>query len=398
MRSILPAVALLLACSDRAPVSSTHDAGVGRRVFDPPDRKVRAVPPYNIHAGGVGPYKLGASLREVLALHGPRVELLQIDRVVDASLVRTDGDKLVIGAGRTAQVVFISVVAADIAVTDGGLEVGAIRDQVDRTLGPVEDDGIADPRILRYREIPGLRLVVEDNRVTGMMVAAPPGEATVETPRKGAAEPRPPRCTDRQESAAVLVSVARVKQPLRASVARGCFGADAESLVFSGGDLAVVGGEPGRPRRLAATAIADLTFAAGLDVDGDARQEIVAITQTTVLTERIVRLHVLSLEGGRLVPRTREGGEELYRLSSAAATWVGAKLREIELLLEIAATRETLEIGGLYVRRSGAVVRDIAPLQPVSIAVPRSRRRGAAIAEPPPATGVAPTPPEPTAR
>jgi hypothetical protein len=380
---ILAIVVVLAACGDGEAVKPSDDAGVPRRVFDPPPRKVRAVPPFDIHAGGVGPYyRLGAPLRDVLLSlpSGPRVELLQIDRVVDFSLVRTDGDAIVLGANRNARIDFITVLAPGIARTARGIEVGLTLVEAEQMLGPRLTAPLADPRMARFAAAPELQLVTDGLKIEGIVVAAPR-----EPEEHGAPRARTPRCAERSERSADLIRAGRLGKPVGARVLPGCFtGEHPEAVVVADEELAVVGGDVGKPRRLAGQPIADAAFVGTLDVDRDGRHEIVVVHRR-VSDKLVLRVEVLALEGGRLVTRGPAGGQQAYAISTTSAAWVGAKLPELDLVLELEAGNETIIVSGLYLRRVGSSLREIAPLERITLAVPRGRRRpgpGVAVEEP----------------
>jgi hypothetical protein len=367
-RSAILLVVTALACGERDATPRHEDGGVGRRVFDPPPRKVRAVPPYRIADAGIGPYRLGDPLREVFELlpGGPRVELLQLERLVDFSLVRTDGDKLVIGADRSAAVAFVAALGPGVARTEDGVEVGTSVDEVERHLGPrAAAPAVVDPRLIRYAAAPGLRIVALDGAVAALLVAATPP----------AGRPRAaPRCPRRLESELALVTAARLKAGARVHL--GCFtGAGGEALVVGPTGFAVVGGVTGRVRRLLGDAREDLAFGGALDLDGDARDEIVLVRRPRG-DALVVAVEVLSVEGGRLVPRLGPGGATVYQLATPAAEWIGARLRDLDVLIEVAGSGDGVAVGGVFVRRGPGGLRDVAPLSPVALPLSRGRRRG----------------------
>lgn len=171
------------ACSRRDTSASTRfDAGPPpRRVIGAPPRQVRALPPYAISVDGVGPYRLGVPLTQVLSAlpSGPRMTLLQIPGMLDYSVVRDEG--LLVGGERQGAASFIAVVAPEIARTEAGLGVGASQDAVVRDLGPAlaAPAVAADPALWRGARLPGATFLVEAGRVSGVLITDPPGRAAI---------------------------------------------------------------------------------------------------------------------------------------------------------------------------------------------------------------------------
>ena len=71
--------------------------------------------------------------------------------------------------------------------------------------------------------------------------------------------------------------------------------------------------------------------------------------------------------------------ETVFKLSSSWAAWVGAKLEDTELYVEVQGRGGVLEVGGLYVHRDGSVLRDVMPLVAKPLVV-RQKRRPANVA------------------
>jgi hypothetical protein len=64
----------------------------------------------------------------------------------------------------------------------------------------------------------------------------------------------------------------------------------------------------------------------------------------------------------------RAAGEEVYRLTSGAASSVGVKqLKDVDLLIEAEPGDEELVVTGFYLHRAGGRVRTVSPLQPRTI-------------------------------
>lgn len=286
-----------------------YDASRKRRVIEPPRGEVRALPPHAIHGEGIGPYVIGASLKNILDLlpFGPRVVLVEIDGVVDYSLVRAERGSILIGVEVPLGVSFLTVLDDEIAKTETQVGVGSGESQLREALGPElsQPSRVTDPRLLGFRHLPGVRFLLDDAPRSGggargerqvtavvvfrgsgdpgsrMMDASPSREAESETgdavsppsatppPNEtpagtAPAQPAPPRCADPAPLApyhGVIRDAARLEpgkghRSSAGSAARlefGCFSigqseATLGAIVAQGDRLAVVAVErsPGR--------------------------------------------------------------------------------------------------------------------------------------------------------
>lgn len=412
-RMALSCLALAAACRDQSAPARNDEESPGQRVFLPPPGVVRAVPPHRIEPDGVGPYRLGAELKDLLNTlpEGPRVELLQIDRMVGYRLVRVAQDKILVGIGPDGRVSFIAALDPEIAKTEGGLGVGSDIAELREALGPeLPMEGTRDPRLVELEKLPNARVVVDRGRAAAIVVrlgsadgggqdisaadalsgGGPPGQVPVRAPRAARTAPNPAEgddvCTPASAMEALadqpLASIARIDEAAEVVAQYGCFTGNApEAVIESGDELVLVVGEPGHLRRAAALSVPGLHFASAVDIDGDGRQELVAVSEKRSSDALAVRVEVLRGENGRLVGA---GADEVYRVTAAAAAPVGARLKDIELLVEAYAADEALTVTGLYLHRVGAV-RTVAPLLPKTIVL-RPRRRseaGGAAASPP---------------
>jgi hypothetical protein len=396
----LAVAALATGCSDSNKGAQLDDAGVRRRVFGSPPGRVRAVPPHDINSEGVGPYRLGARMREVLNTipHGPRVEISRIEGLFDYSLVRTEDDTLVVGVRRSTGVAFISVLAEKIGLTEDGVGVGSTSHELTESLGePLVDDSSArDPRIRTFSSLPQARFLVEGGRVRAVVVAPSTRRVAAKVEVDAGVETG---CgyglRDHDED---VVSAAKLRSGARTEVVHGCFASMAgDALVISAPRIVLVVGQPGKLRRVAAAPITGLVFGGAVDIDGDKRHEIAAVSLTSTATEKVVKVTVLRAEGGRLAPLA---SETVFKLSSSWAAWVGAKLEDTELFIEVEGRGGIVAVGGLYVHRDGNVLRDVLPLSSKPLVVRQKRRPGgAAPSGRPPDAGLRapPLPPPPDA-
>src|SRR5262249_36196587 len=136
----------------REPKEAPRDAQRARRVIEPTER-VGPLPPYAIRADGVGPYKIGEKLSDLLEqlASGPRSALFDIPGVVHRNLIRAEDNTILIGGEQASTASFVAVVGADVAFfTESGVHVGSTRDELIDALGPpIDDPGRArDPRLL----------------------------------------------------------------------------------------------------------------------------------------------------------------------------------------------------------------------------------------------------------
>ncbi|HTM23084.1 MAG TPA: hypothetical protein VL172_21335, partial [Kofleriaceae bacterium] len=143
--------------------------------------------------------------------------------------------------------------------------------------------------------------------------------------------------------------------------AAGCLGAGEPIAIVYGGDkLALVAGEPGKLRRIDMQPVAGLVFAGPIDVDRDGRDEVAVVSRRDVDDARIWRYEIYRLEQGKLV---RKLDRDAYTISAHSAQLVGARLQEIDLLLELTSDGESLRAGGLFLHTGAKAPRNLAPLR-----------------------------------
>jgi hypothetical protein len=125
-----------------------------------------------------------------------------------------------------------------------------------------------------------------------------------------------------------------------------------------------------------------LVFAAPIDVDGDGADEIAAVTRRASEDSIEFRVEVFQSDMTPLASR------QAYVLEATTIRWVGAeRLEDTDLLLELESPSPGLvRIGGIYIQRSRATLRNVAPLKTKMLRV-RVRR--------PPAPTPTPTPMSP---
>lgn len=391
----------LAACRDESEQARGADEeSLGQRVFQAPAGVVRAVPPHRIQPNGIGPYLLGAEFKAILSTlpHGPRVEVIQIDRVVGYRLVRVAQDAILVGIGQGGKASMVAALDPEIAKTEDGWGVGSEIDTLREALGPERTvAGARDPKLVELARLPNARVVIRGHRVAAIVVG-PEGADTgrdlgpadalsggaTSRPAGGAARPRPP-ATPPSESGCTVASAlealasepvaatARAAESKDAAVYYGCFtGEDPEAVVAEGDQLVLVTGEPGKLRKGATMSVPGLVFAGVSDVDGDGRHDLIAVSESRSGEALGMRIEVVRADGGRLVTAA---DEEVYRVTSDAAVPV-AKLKDIEILIEAYHAGDALEVGGYFVQWDGDEVRSIAPLQPKTVELGSRRRSG----------------------
>lgn len=361
LRALLALVALVAGCGGEADKPAPRlGREPPRRVIEPPRGDLRALPPHEITADGIGPYRLAMPMAKILSAlpSGPRIALLQIPGVVDHSAVHDDG--LIIGGERQGDASFVAALRPGIARTAGGVEVGGALTEAAAAFGPelVEPDVARDPRLWVGATMPGARLIVEDQRIAAVVVAAPSAARPRAKPAPTPACARPP-----------LPRTLGVP-----SVARGACLEGADAVAAIGDTVVALATGDGKVRKIAGIDLPGLRWVAPLAADG--KDELVAVLDRRTADARVVSIVALALEGGRLV---RLGDLDAYRLTENNAAWIGARLADLDLRLEVTREGDTLTVGGLLVN-GRAPVADLGPLLPVQLRLhrraPDDRDRG----------------------
>jgi hypothetical protein len=331
-----------------------HDTRRTPRVIEPSTERVGPLPPYGIRADGVGPYKLGEKLSDLLEQlpSGPQIVLFEIPGLVHRNVIRAEDDAILIGGEQASIASFVAVVGPEVASV-AGVRVGSTRDELIAALGPpVEDAERAhDPRLIAPSALPNLRVVVDaGGKLAAIVVTgtAASSRATAECPR--------PAATERAVGA--------------------CMSGAGELVAVNGDEIAI---RTADDERALATLpkLPGLVFAAPLRIASEARDELVAITRTDEAATRTWWLAAYRLEGTRLL-RTVDTAQ-LYQLSSANARWIGADLHDVELYLELTSRPDGIDVGGLLTTHSSSrtkTVADVVVIAPTQVA--RHRGKSAA--------------------
>jgi hypothetical protein len=340
-----------------------------RRVIEPSTDRVGPLPPYAIRADGVGPYKLGEKLSDLLEQlpSGPQIVLFEIPGVVHRNVIRAEDDAILIGGEQASTATFVAVVGSDVARTEG-VHVGSSKDDLITALGPPVDDPerAHDPRLIAPSALPNLRIVFDANRITAIVVtsSAARARAVTDCPR--------PAPTERGVGA--------------------CMTAAGELIEVNGDEVAIRNADGDRTIATVPK-LTGLVFAAPLRSAAEARDELVAITRSDEATTRTWWIAAYRLEGTRLI-RTIDA-TQIYQLSSANARWIGTDLRDVELYLELTSRPDGVDVGGLLTTRStakGKAIADVVVIAPAQV----TRRRGKPVVSEANDAGVASSPSSPS--
>jgi hypothetical protein len=349
------AALVVFACSSHDKPKPQQEPQRQRRVIEPPSRGVRALPPHAIRADGVGPYKLGATVSELLDQlpSGPRITQLTIPGVVRRDLLRAEeDDAILIGAEPQGKATFVAVVRGEIAKTETGIHVGSTHDELVHALGiPLDDpDRARDPRVVIPTGLKTARMVMAGDRIAAIVIV---GEA------------------ERPEPAAPDVPCTRPASDHDKGLTGICLTNAGELFKFQDDDILLVTRDGEKP--IAPAHVSGLVFAAPLRNPLDGRDDLIAISRTAdaQTQSRTWSLTAFRLSEGKLV-RTIEP-YPLYQLTSANARWIGAELGNLDLYLELSSRSETIEVGGLLTTRISDKIRDIVVISPVQ--VPRRRAK-----------------------
>jgi len=352
VRALVLALVSLAACGHHDRPAPSPDPERQHRVIEPPSGRVRPLPPHAIRADGVGPYRLGAPLADLLDQlpSGPRIATLDIPGVVHRSMLRAEDDAILIGGEPLGRASFVAVVGGEVARTESGLHVGSTRADI----GPLQDDPLRarDPRVVVPQAMPGARILLDGDRVAAIVITADD-----EAPRAGSSDcTRPAGSPDGKKLGA-------------------CLSAGGEIIAIDGDDIAVRAPDGEKP--IAAVRVSGLVFAAPLQSPVDGRDELVAIARTDDTAARTWSLVAFHLEGNHLV-KTME--QTVYVLSATGARWIGAELKDLDLYLELISRPEAIEVGGLLTSRPGDAdhpsalkLRDIVVISPTTVARRRAK-------------------------
>ena len=325
---------VIAACSDAKKPEPQREPERQRRVPDPPSRGVKALPPHAIRADGVGPYKLGATVTQLLDQlpSGPRITQFTLPGVIQRDILRAEDDAILIGTEPQGTAKFVSVVRSDIARTEAGVHVGSSRADLERALGaPLEEaDRAHDPRMVIPSNLKNARVLLDgDDRITAIVIGTEPDRG-----KEDKTEPRD----------YVVKKVG-----------------DVVSLVSRESDKPIASMPP----------LTGLVFAAALRNPNDGKDDIIAVTSNgdgQAQTWSVVGYRLHEGKWQRVIDT-----QTVYTLTASNARWIGAELRDLDLILELSSRADSIEVGGLLTTRKGDNLRDIVVISPVP--VPRRRSK-----------------------
>jgi hypothetical protein len=344
----------LLACSDRDRSENAQaraDQPRQRRVIEPPVGVVRALPPYAIRATGVGPYKLGERLSDLLDQlpSGPRVALFEVPDLLHRSLIRAEDNAVLIGGEPQSTATFVAVVGADVARTESGIRVGSKRAELVPALGPMLrlPDRAHDPRIEIHAGLKNARIIVDDDdRVSSITIVAEPAPAPA--PAATAGECIRPASTDKAIGSCMTTTGELIE-----------IGENEITMRAPGSD------------KVTPIRVPNVRFAVPLRM-ADGKDELVAVARTDEAQLRTWSLVAFRIEGGKLVKSIDP--KVLYQVSSSTARWIGAEVNEVDLYLELWSRADSIEVGGLLTTRpNGGETRDVVVISTVSVAHKRGK-------------------------
>lgn len=345
----LAVLLVLAACSDKGHPAIQREQEQKRRVIEPPTQGVRAAPPYAIRTDGVGPYRLGASLVDLLDQlpNGPRITQFNLPGIVHRDVLRAEDDAILIGGEPQGKASFVAVVRdPQIARTEGNLHVGSPREDV-KTL--VDDpDRARDPRIIVPTTMRNLHVVLDADHVVALVVTddargAAPAEAGSNDCQRPAPDPEKPHSFG------------------------ACMSGGGELVSWEGDELTITAkdGHIATPPR-----VQGLQFAAPLR-GPDGKDEVVEVWRADEPTSRTWWLAAFRMEGNRLVRSVEPTA--VYTLTAGNARWIGIDLRDLDLFLELSSRPDAIEVGGLLTTRAGEKIRDIVVISPASVARRRAK-------------------------
>jgi hypothetical protein len=79
---------------------------------------------------------------------------------------------------------------------------------------------------------------------------------------------------------------------------------------------------------------------------------------------RVISLTVYRWDNGHAM---RVAEQDLYRLTAASARWIGGRMEDIELLIDLEARGGDIVAGGVMVSRTAGEIHDVAPLVPITV-------------------------------
>jgi hypothetical protein len=379
--AIAAAAAAAPACrGNEPPPPQPQTSAPAHRVLGPATGGVRSLPPHAIRADGVGPYRVGRPLDEVLADLPLGLITLDIPGVVATSVVRAEDGGVLIDGESPGDANFVAVVRPDVARTESGIMVGSTKADLEAALGPalVDRRRPRDPRLWIGRAMPTARFLVEHDRVAAVMITRSGAKVTgtlatdAGAPASaGAAQDAGAAPSDASAPIdcgappiAAAVDAAAVKAGAPVTATAWCAGDDTALVAVASGDaIALIGpGADERPHRSGTIDAPGVVFVTA--IADDDRDDLAVVTERGG-DARVLSLTVYRWENGHAM---RVAEQDLYRLTAASARWIGGRMEDIELLVELESRGDDVLAGGVMVSRIGGEIHDVAPLVPMTVA------------------------------
>ena len=367
MRCLLPAIVAAAACRGSDPPAQPRELTPPRRVLGPATGGARAQPPHAIRVDGVGPYRIGRPMSEILADLLTMVTV-DIPGVVSTSVVRAEDGGVLIEGDQRGDASFVAVVRPDIARTESSIMVGSSKTELETALGPVAFDRrlARDPREWVGRQLPGVRFLVEQDRVVAVMIGRGPAaiaKSQAPSPDAGVGQPESPACS--APAAADAIAAAAPKQGAAATASAWCPSEDIALTVVATGDAVVLFAGGDRLHRIGSLDAPGVAWAAPIAGPDNAGDDLAVVSERAGGDARVLEVAIFRWEGGHPV---KIADQDLYRLTAATSRWIGARIEDVELVIELEARGDDVVAGGALLSRERGEIHDLAPLQPVTIA------------------------------
>ena len=124
--------------------------------------------------------------------------------------------------------------------------------------------------------------------------------------------------------------------------------------------------------RVTSLRVPGLLFAGVAPADG--HDEIIAVAEHVTPEQKQWTVSTARLDAGHLV---RTGEELLYQLSSSSAGWIGARLAELDLVIDLDVRADAFVASGVLLNRPQNSIHDAVPLAPAIVA--RKHRAGPSV-------------------
>lgn len=313
-------LAVAWACREEQPAATHEEAA--RRIPSPRPNPVRALPPFAVRATGVGPYKLGEALPDLLQEPPYGVTVFDAPGLVRLNVIHAEQGGVVAGGSPLAPASFVAVVRPGMAQIERGADIGTTAERLHEIMGrPVA--GLADRRGVVFARAPQITFLV-GTHVEALLVS----------------DERPPN--DRCAINPVVRDMSLPQLPHRGCGNKGVMVAWSEHGAALVSDRAAEHGP--------------ITPLAGLIAVGPGvATEVGALRVEGTPSSRTWYYVSFRREGNRLV---RTGEQVLYELTTERVAVLAATLADVDLVVRVS---DGVAGGLLVVRRTG-VLSEVLPL------------------------------------